>query len=856
MIKFTANTDFNFDVAVSTIVNSSSSLTKQAFAKDLLKFEKTAGQTDLHIIALGAYEGTGCFFEGAPVQTLSGIKSIEQVKVGDLVLTHKNRFKPVIHTFETGFSGIKVDLDVRGLPELVESTVNHPFLVIKGEQFTSRDRCPSLLEDGVDLKIKFDELIEQKATFIPAGQIAPGDYVVTPINPTLENTEVFTEDDAYLFGYYLSEGCLGKEYRDTRAHCGEYLDLLFTMSVNDQPCIDKLQEIIERLNGEKVTVQPSLTSDFGRRIQFQNYEKAQQCLRLFGCQSTSKYIAPVIFTQTREWKLKFLAAYLDGDGCIVSDDSGGLSRYIGTLTASTASRNLAYDLQRLLASCGIPSFIYRGLNKHSNGCFGTQDHVIYQVTVGATYASELTQHTLRICPVVKQRTYRTSRSWISNNYLIFKVNTVTQREVEDVVKYNLEVEEDNTYVVDIVGHNSNRNCDAFLEEDCRNNHHHFKDAGRAVHRHHKNKPADLKYGTIKASAYNEPMRRIELIVGLDNDKCADILEEQEKNGQTQWSMASKQAFDVCSWCHHRAKTDKDRCDCIPAKLGELRDDGVMCVMINPNPKWFEISHVKRGADRIGVSLKLADDRVKPLLPSDYLQLYTGFTPPEDEFYISKKAADKRVLLRKLAEMEKHIDAIAEGKGKNTAKDLFLKRQARLKKGKKIEDKDIDELRKHEPSKAMRGMADGGLMLGPEEFTKYLFGNRAKPEVASGMKTHLPHAFSKLEENGNADVVNSERFDPDALGMLPKELKSLVSRLFEGHSMFGEPSVRRVMRITIEMGPKGDEAELKPTEAPTKNKGDEKMAEVYATYKLAMLQHLQEQNKLTDDICWNCLIQNR
>ena len=446
--------------------------------------------------------------------------------------------------------------------------------------------------------------------------------------------------------------------------------------------------------------------------------------------------------------------------------------------------------------------------------------------------------------------------------IVTSPSSLTKRaSAKDLLKFERTPNQTDLHVIALgayEGTGYNRNGDAFMEDDCRRNHHLFKAAGRAVHRHHKNKPNDPKYGTIKAAAYNEAMKRIELIVGLDNDKCADILDEQEKKGYTNWSMASKQAYDVCSWCNHKAKTDKDRCDCIPAKIGELNKQGVMCGMINPNPRWFEISHVGRPADRIGMSLKLAseDQRIKPMLPSDYLKIYDGFQPPDDEFIISKKAADKRELLRKLAEMEKHVDALAEGKSKNTSKDLFLKRQARLKRSPKMQDKDIDGLRQHEPSKAMRGLADNGVMLGPDEFVKYLFGNRAGDDVSHGMKTHLPKVFSKLEDEGNQDVVNNEKFDPASLDLLPKGLKDLVASLTEGHSMLGEPSVRRVMRITIELGPKGDEAELKPKEAPTKNKADEKLAEVYASYKLAALHHMQEKGILTDEVLWNCLIQNR
>lgn len=450
---------------------------------------------------------------------------------------------------------------------------------------------------------------------------------------------------------------------------------------------------------------------------------------------------------------------------------------------------------------------------------------------------------------------------VSSVSIVTADSTLIKRaSAKDLLKFERTPEQTDLHIIALgayEGTGFNRNGDAFLEEDCRKNHHLFKSAGRAVHRHHKNKPSDPKYGTIKAAAYNDTMRRIELIIGLDNDKCADILDEQEKKGQTNWSMASKQAYDVCTWCGHKAKTDKDRCDCIPAKIGELDKRGVMCGMMNPNPRWFEISHVSRPADRIGMSLKLASDqRVKPMLPTDYLQIYTGFQPPEDEFIISKKASDKRELLRKLAEMEKHVEGIAQGKGKHSAKDMFLKRQARLKKSPHIEDKDIDELRKHEPDKAFRGLADKGIVFGPDDFVKYLFGNRAGENVSSGMKTHLPGIYSKLEDAGNSDVVNNEKFDPASMDLLPKSLKELTSRLIEGHSLQGEPSVRRVMRITIEIGPKGDDTDLKAKEPPTKNRADEKLAEVYATYKLAALQHMQEHGTLTDEVLWNALIQNR
>lgn len=412
----------------------------------------------------------------------------------------------------------------------------------------------------------------------------------------------------------------------------------------------------------------------------------------------------------------------------------------------------------------------------------------------------------------------------------------------------------------------NRNMDCFLESDCIKNAHWFVDSGvydkvkkaydgRAFNRHHKNKPEDPKYGNIKAAAYNHNMRRLELIVGHDDDKCADILDEIEKKGQANYSMASKQEHDICSWCKHAAATDKDRCEHIPEKLGEINKIGEVCGMINPNPRWFEISYVKRPADRIGMSLKIASSEHVRMLPSDYLNLYTGFVSPDEPVMISKKASDKRYLITKMAEMEKRVEAIAQGKATTTKEKYIAEQASKLKDSDHLSDSTIDELRKFEPSKLLKALADNGIILNPDEFTKYTFGDRVKKERVEGMKTHLPGIFSKLKDNCD-DVVNDEHFEPSSMDFLPKEIRSLVGGLADGHSMFGPHARNRVIRITIIKRAPGS---LKPEphdEEKSKLAFDRELAKTYATYKLAALNYLDEQGKLDDEIIWNALIQNR
>ena len=420
------------------------------------------------------------------------------------------------------------------------------------------------------------------------------------------------------------------------------------------------------------------------------------------------------------------------------------------------------------------------------------------------------------------------------------------------------------------GTGANRNGDIFKEASCKAHYKTFVKSGskrsdgthdgRAVNRHHKNKPEDPKYGNIKAASYNDKMKRIELVIGLDNDKCAEELQKLAEGKQINVSMAAKVAYDKCTWCGHNAKTDNDRCKHIPKELGEINKRGEMCSMDNIDPKWFEISIVGRPADRIGMSLKLASDNGYIKTASDYREMYPGFVvPPDNDGFlsISKYATEKRSLVRKLAALEKHIDAVMTAGPKNS-KDKYLKEhRSKLKHSDNISDNTIEELRNYEPSKLLKALADQGIVFSPEDFVKYLFGSStikgSSSDMFSKIKEHLPSMFSDADDDGD-DVVNEEKYEPSGSEAMPKELSSLVKKLFDGHSMFDAPAHGRIMRITIvKRIPKHKEDDKKEV---SKEAAVKTLAKQYAAYKLAALRYMDEQNKLDEDTMLNILMQNR
>lgn len=81
----------------------------------------------------------------------------------------------------------------------------------------------------------------------------------------------------------------------------------------------------------------------------------------------------------------------------------------------------------------------------------------------------------------------------------------------------------------------NRNGDYFPKAANQKYHRTFLN-GHYFHNHQNHDPA-LAFGRVAASGYNEPMGRIELVVGLNNQKCAEDLHDLSTNGEFPVSMS-------------------------------------------------------------------------------------------------------------------------------------------------------------------------------------------------------------------------------------------------------------------------------------------------------------------------------
>jgi hypothetical protein len=159
----------------------------------------------------------------------------------------------------------------------------------------------------------------------------------------------------------------------------------------------------------------------------------------------------------------------------------------------------------------------------------------------------------------------------------------------------------------------NRNGDGFKEAHCKKHHRTFEKFAR-WYRNHKNKDPAKSYGRIEKSAYSQNMRRIELLCMLNSTKeaaerngglVADTeMEKLARGDDLAVSMACRVPYDVCSSCQNKARTREEYCTSDMCKYGGCRSnltkvasDGHILHVDNPNPTFFDNSHVIRPADR-------------------------------------------------------------------------------------------------------------------------------------------------------------------------------------------------------------------------------------------------------------------
>jgi Fe-S cluster assembly protein SufB len=366
----------------------------------------------------------GCHKGGSKVHTIEGLKNIEDIKIGDFVLTHKGRFKQVTNTIKRPYKGKIYNLRIEGDGNShLRVTEEHPFLYsrrrvqeYKNKVFNKEWRPISGIRkyDYLMMPVrKSDFEAEAMGRTIPFGK---NGFQKLKINIPLD--EKFFK----LLGYFYAEGTVQKEHylsltfhKDENEYLNEVISLMEEI-FHKKPLVDKV-----RNNGTMIRLSSTLAARF----------IAQE----FGSTLKTKHIPEYIFHANKKAMSALICGMWNGDGSY--DKKAHMFRY------NSISSNLAYGYRDILSILGIKSIIFK--TKRSGN-----RHDMYTVTIVRSDNHLFS----KIVGVESQNgILLRSSSHLDKDYSYFCIKSIKITEEETEV-YNLSVEADESYVCEgVVSHN-------------------------------------------------------------------------------------------------------------------------------------------------------------------------------------------------------------------------------------------------------------------------------------------------------------------------------------------------------------------------------------------------------------------
>jgi len=394
-------------------------------AKNVGQFERT-----LIIVDEGAYVHyvEGCFLAGARVRTRHGEKPIEQIQVGDEVLTHKGRYRRVYHTMKRPYRGTIYNIRYFGdSRQTLRVTEEHPLLVVQRERARSRNAS-----------------FEPK--WLTASEVKPGDYLAIPV-PQIEQASIPTErivtvpvgrgrhtpaqrdvslpmepDFFRLLGYFHAEGHVDQEH---------YLS--FSFNVAEREYLDDTRNLIQRYFG-KIPIGNKPRQN-GQTLVVCSTEVARTFAREFGSTVYEKQVPEFVRTAPIEQVAQWVRGLWRGDGSY--DPHKNMFRF------NTISAELAYAFRDALLRLQIPASV----NYHLRA---VPRQPIYAVVISSPWNSRFGEIVGQSAP---DGQLSGSPFHIDERYMYVPIRCIEIEETDATV-YNFSVEEDESYVCEgVISHN-------------------------------------------------------------------------------------------------------------------------------------------------------------------------------------------------------------------------------------------------------------------------------------------------------------------------------------------------------------------------------------------------------------------
>jgi site-specific DNA-cytosine methylase/intein/homing endonuclease len=356
--------------------------------------------------------GSSCFIAGTLINTYHGYKPIEDIEVGDMVLTHLNRYREVLDTISNSVTEL-IKIKASGTEEIT-TTPEHPFYCYTGNEFK----------------------------WIKASNLTKCDYLVIPINDKSYNfkwhgvtktinqfksEQVNTIDTSnskfwWFVGRYLADGWRSKHKRKNRKNSYLYKVELCCGKHEE----GEIEQVVDGYMSYYKAECPTVI-----RYTFCSQE-LYEFLGIFGDGALNKEIPPSVLDLPHNLLESLVDGYFSGDGCVVDRDNGKQVRQMTTISAG-----LTYSLAKAIHKLyGIHPYVTKSTRPKTT-------------VIEGRIVNQHDTYLLRY-PLYKKGL----KSFIVDGYLVTPVKNIEFIYDTPTKVYNMEVMADNSYCVNnIAVHN-------------------------------------------------------------------------------------------------------------------------------------------------------------------------------------------------------------------------------------------------------------------------------------------------------------------------------------------------------------------------------------------------------------------
>jgi len=152
----------------------------------------------------------GCFLPGTPIKTKAGYHKIEDLKIGDLVETHRGRFMPVIRSLWRPYQGEILDIKVRKSNEVISLTPDHEVFVIKTKHCPHKSCQTRICQWNCKKKDCPRFYLDYKIEKLPVSHLSKDDLLLYPVNEEIRDVD-YIDLEKY---YTKKEGRFGRDFKE------------------------------------------------------------------------------------------------------------------------------------------------------------------------------------------------------------------------------------------------------------------------------------------------------------------------------------------------------------------------------------------------------------------------------------------------------------------------------------------------------------------------------------------------------------------------------------------------------------------------------------------------------------------